>query len=975
MHRTCETIRREFIEFFEQHGHTFVPSSSLLPAEDPTLLFANAGMNQFKDIFLGREQRDYTRAANSQKCLRAGGKHNDLEDVGHDTYHHTFFEMLGNWSFGDYFKREAIGWAWELLTDVWGLEPERLHVTVFGGDKSDGLDADAEAEAIWRDEIGVDPARIHHGDRKDNFWEMGDTGPCGPCSEIHYDQTPDGSGGGLVNADDPRVIEVWNLVFIQFNRAADGKLTPLPARHVDTGMGLERIGRILQGKRSNYATDLFVPIIEKIETLTDHRYGAASDAEDRFDSQDLDDIGDVACRVIADHARTLTFALADGILPSNEGRGYVLRRILRRASRYGRQYLDIEGAFLVDLAPTVVELMGEAFPEIPERQDAIIQTIREEEEAFGKTLDNGIKTWWSHALYALWDTFCHADKNKNNDLWFYPRTQPTFAPPEEDFFRQARLLPASPDTQIEIRKGKPNGSVQESFQLGDLSPALIAKYWGTPPEISGEAAFELYATYGFPVDLTQLMARERGMEVDMAGFDHAMAEHRELSGGGEQFKVAAVAGLPATDDSAKYSREPLDAKVLGWVAGDRYVTEGALEPGDEAAVVLDRTNFYGEQGGQVGDAGALSFDGGRFAVRDTAVAGQCVLHLGVLESGTLRPGQVVSASVDASRFDTMRNHTATHLLNWALREVLGEEVNQAGSVVAPDRLRFDFSHNQAVADEQLRKIETLVNSRVLADEPVRVRPMPLAEARKISGVRAVFGEKYPDPVRVVSVGVDDPLLEADETTPVEFCGGTHLDRTSQIGLFKITGEESVAKGVRRITAVTGSGAVERVRQTDDVLRSVSQTLRVPPEQIPERVEAMQKEIKELRKKPAGGGVGGGFTPVETLDLPAGKVVIGTSGDADSSTMRNLCDQQRQKGAAAVMVGAAGDGKVTLVAMVSEELVGASSFKAGDWVKSAAKAVGGGGGGKPTLAQAGGKRPEKLPDALKTAAEFAAERLG
>jgi len=893
--KSCEQIRRQFIEFFEQRAHRVVPSSSLLPADDPTLLFANAGMNQFKDIFLGRETRDYVRAVDSQKCIRAGGKHNDLEDVGHDVYHHTFFEMLGNWSFGDYFKSEAIAWAWELLTEVWGLPKDRLYATVFEGDAAEGLEPDSEAEQLWQQVTDIDPSHIFRGGRKDNFWEMGETGPCGPCSEIHIDMTPDGTGAKLVNASHPLVIELWNLVFIQFNRDEAGTLTPLPARHVDTGMGLERVAKALQGKVSNYATDLFVPIIERIETLTDHRYGSSAGLEDRFDVTDPDNIADVACRVIADHARTLTFALADGIIPSNEGRGYVIRRILRRAARYGRQYLNIDGPFLVKLVPTIVELMGRAFGEIVERRQYIIETIAAEEESFGKTLDRGI----------------------------------------ELFRREATRLTEAGRKQL-----------------------------------PGDVAFDLYATYGFPVDLTQIMAAEAKLTVDMEGYDHAMAQHRELSGSGEQFKAAAIAGLPATDDQAKYAMEPIAATVLGFVENGQYVTEGALSAGDEAAVVLDRTNFYGEQGGQVGDAGVLSFDGGRFAVRNAALAGQCVLHAGVLERGSLKVGQQVTATVDDSRRDTMRNHTATHLLNWALREVLGEHVNQAGSEVSPERLRFDFSHNQAVSAEQLAATERLVNERVLADQAVTAEVMPLSQAQEIPGVRAMFGEKYPDPVRVISIG-----SEGDRrAVSAEFCGGTHLDRTSQVGLFKIVSEESVAKGVRRITALTGREAFAHVQRSDEVLRSLSQSLRTAAQQLPERVGAMLKEIKELRKAPKAAAGAGDFAPQATIETPQGNVLIGQAGQAAPAAMRNLCDQLRQKGAAAAFVAAANAGKVTLIAMVSDELVSAGKLKAGDWVKAIAPLVGGAGGGKPTLAQAGGKEPEKLSEALDAAASYARDLL-
>ncbi|MFA6134846.1 MAG: alanine--tRNA ligase [Phycisphaerae bacterium] len=893
MKLTCNDIRRQYIDFFLQRGHKFVPSSSLLPADDPTLLFTNAGMNQFKAIFLGQERPGSARVVNSQKCIRAGGKHNDLEDVGHDVYHHTFFEMLGNWSFGDYFKAEAIEWAWELLTKVWGLPKERLHATVFEGSRDEGLAPDAEAADLWRKVTDIDPSHIHMGNRKDNFWEMGETGPCGPCSEIHYDFTPDLSGGPLVNAGDARVVEIWNLVFMQFNRTADGALSPLPARHVDTGMGFERVCRVLQGVDSNYDIDVFRGIFDALSKLT-----SAGPYTGK-----LDDTKDIAYRVIADHARCLTFAIADGVIPSNEGRGYVLRRILRRAARYGRQYLGIEGSFIVKLVPTVVELMGETFGELRKRQDAVIQTIAAEEESFGRTLDRGI------------------------DL----------------FERQVKRLTDSGKKQL-----------------------------------PGEVAFDLYATYGFPTDLTQLMAAERGLSVDMAGYEEAMNRHRETSSaGGDKFKVVAVAGLPSTDDAPKYSHKSVEARVLGWVVGDKFITEGMLPAGSKAAVALDRTCFYAESGGQVGDSGALAWDGGEFVVSDTTSAGQCVLHAGEVVAGRLQAGQVVRCQVAPSRLDTMRNHTATHLLNWALREVLGDGIHQAGSVVGPDRLRFDFTHGQAVREEELQQVETLVNQRILADEPVSVHLLPLATAMKISGVRAVFGEKYPDPVRVIAIGTEDPLKTAGRGCAIEFCGGTHLHRTSVVGLFKIVSEESVAKGVRRITALTGREAVAHVQQSDGILRQLTSELRAGAADLPQRVVAMQKELKELRKRPAAqaGGSEDIFNPQHVIDSSYGNILVGKALSGDPAVMRAECDRQRQKGAAAVFMGGVGeDAKVTLTAMVSDDLVKAGLCKAGDWVKAIAPIVGGGGGGKATLAQAGGRDGAKLEEALSAAAAWVKEKM-
>jgi len=901
MTRTSRDIRDDFLRFFQDRGHTFVPSSPLLPAEDPTLLFANAGMNQFKAIFLGNESRTYNRAHNSQKCVRAGGKHNDLEDVGHDCYHHTFFEMLGNWSFGDYFKAEAIEWAWTLLTEIWGLPKDRLYVTVFGGDDADGLAPDEDAQRLWAERTDIDPSHVSRHDKKDNFWEMGDTGPCGPCSEIHIDLTADGSGASLVNADSPDVIELWNLVFIQYNRDESGKLTPLPACHVDTGAGFERICAVLQGKKSNYATDLFVPIIKKIETMTDHRYGASSGLEDRFDVTGDSDLGDVACRVLADHVRTLTFAIADGILPGNKGRNYVLQRILRRGVRYGRQHLGIEGPVISPLVPTVVELMGGMFPEIVERQQYIIETIQTEEATFNRTLDRGI------------------------DL----------------FQRQADRIRKAGEKQL-----------------------------------PGEVAFDLYATYGFPVDLTELMAEENGLTVDMPGYEQAMTEHQETSkGGGGAFRAAESIDLPSCDDSAKDDPTPIEATVLGWVLEGRFVTEGSLGAGDEAAVVLDKTNFYAEQGGQLGDSGELTWQGGSFAVSDTQLGGATALHVGTVTGGSLSAGQVVTCTVGPDRMATRRNHTGTHVLNWALRQVLGDHVNQAGSVVGPDRLRFDFLHNQAVSADQLIEVERLANERILADETVTVQVMPLADAKEIPGVRAVFGEKYPDPVRVVAVGAGEDLSAPRAGAAVEFCGGTHLSRTGRIGLLKIVGEESVAKGVRRITALTGAAAVACVQELAAVVRSASQALKVPADQIADRIAAMQKEIKTLRKAPKAAGGADAFEVVETIESPCGDVLIGRMPSPDAQAMRAECDRQRQKGAAALLAAAVDGDKVMLVAMVSEALVGCTGMNAGAWVKAVAPIVGGGGGGKPTMAQAGGKDASKVVEALSVAAQWARDKTG
>ena len=895
MGKTSEQIRCEFIQFFEQRGHTFAPSSSLLPANDPTLLFANAGMNQFKDVFLGTGSRPYSRAVNSQKCIRAGGKHNDLEDVGYDTYHHTFFEMLGNWSFGDYFKAEAIEWAWELLTKVWRLPKDRLYATIFGGDKKSGMSGDDESAKLWPKVTGIPTERVLPGSMKDNFWEMGETGPCGPCTEIHFDLgegvcdgSPHPGQACDVNVSGcRRFIELWNLVFIQFNRDASGKLEPLPAKHVDTGMGLERVCAVLQGVKSNYDTDVFMPLIRRLETRSGFRYGQSGET-------------DVAFRVVADHARACTFAVADGILPSNEGRGYVIRRILRRAARFGRQ-IDQHEPFMHSLVPVVVEQMGNFFPEIARRADQVAETIHEEEKSFNRTLDRGL----------------------------------------ELFNRAADKVAGSGEKQL-----------------------------------AGDVAFELYATYGFPADLTQLLARERGLSVDMPAYEAEMTRHREISSaGGGAFQTTAITGLPETDDSFKYDIQPVGAKVLGWVTGEDFISEGTLPESAEAAVVLDRTNFYGESGGQVGDSGTLTAsDGGVFAVRDTKLAGHCVLHVGTVQKGVFSVGQAVKTMPSQARMDTMRNHTSTHMLNWALREVLGGRIDQAGSVVSPDRLRFDFTHNQAVTAKQLVEVEQQVNEVILADEPVVYTVLPKAKAEKIPGVRAVFGEKYPDPVRVITIGADDPIAEPSRIRTAEFCGGTHLKRTSQAGFFKIISEESVAKGVRRITAVTGRQALRQIQMLDGVVSSASLTLRVPAEQVCERIAAMQKEMKQLRKQQTTLVESEDFGPDYVVPTGQGDAVIGAVAFTDTVAMRKICDVQRQRGAAAVLLGGADEDKVTVVAMVSESLVKSSSIKAGDWIKAVAEVVGGSGGGKPTMAQAGGKNPEKLPEALKVGADWIRGKL-
>jgi alanyl-tRNA synthetase len=893
-------IRQQFLDFFcKKHGHTFVPSSPVVPLNDPTLLFANAGMNQFKPYFLGTEKPPYTRVANTQKCIRAGGKHNDLDDVGKDTYHHTFFEMLGNWSFGDYFKKEAIAWAWELLTGVWKLDPTRLHVTVFEGDRDAGIPRDEEAAGFWKD-VGVPESRIHLGNKKDNFWEMGNTGPCGPCTEIHYDSTPDRSGGKLVNAGTDKVIEIWNLVFIQFNRNEDQSLTPLPAKHVDTGMGFERITKVIQGRASNYDTDIFTPIFEAIRKVT---------LAEPYTGK-LDDLKDTAYRVIADHIRTLTFALTDGASIGNVGRDYVLRRILRRAERYGHQVLGTgDEPFLHELVPVVVEHFGTAFPELKNHPQKVRDQIYDEEVGFLRTLKRGIKLF----------------------------------------------------LEVADRTRKAGSTV-----------------------ISGKDAFKLHDTYGVLIDITEQMATEQGMTVDRAGFEAELARAHEASkAGAKKVNVAAVQGeLPPTDDAPKYGTAQVEAKVLGWVVDNVVVRKGKLTAGESAALLLDRTGFYAEQGGQVGDTGTLiSSAGASFEVEDTQRLGETVLHIGTLDTGELAVGDKVLLNQSIGRrVDVMRNHTATHLLNLALRQIVGGDVEQKGSLVDDLKTRFDFSHDRPLSSEQLREIERRVNRDIMRDQPVTAVVMPLAEAKKLPGVRAVFGEKYPDPVRVVMIGAERPE-QVTLDNAAEFCGGTHAPTTGRIGMFKIVSQEAVAKGVRRIVAVTGRKALTEVENRNTVLDELSARFQCRPEELSARIDSLQEHVKKLEhqlKKGAAADLGGTIDKLldDAPTVGGAKVVVGQlPAGTPAEAVRGQIDRIKQKaGSAFVVLGWAEDeGKVSLLAALSPDLV-KKGLKAGDVVKQVAAVVGGSGGGRPEMAQAGGKDASALPDAIKKATEIGQQML-
>jgi len=1142
---TASQVRQQFIDYFvKKCGHTFVPSSPCIPADDPTLMFTNAGMNQFKDVFLATGTRPYKRAANTQKCIRAGGKHNDLDDVGHDTYHHTFFEMLGNWSFGDYFKKEAITWAWDLLTHVWGLDKTRLHATYFRGDPAEGLEPDSEAAELWRTVTDIDPSHVHPGGKKDNFWEMGDVGPCGPCSEIHIDLTPDKSGSNLVNAGDARVIEIWNLVFIQFNRDAGGKLTPLPAKHVDTGMGFERLCAVLQAVNGNYETDVFTPIFEAIRQRTNapaytglledqaftpeqsrdrkgavpsgtgrpidlaatggypaayfitfHTYGTWLHGTDRgsvdqshnqygaplLDEDDLREqqeclhlkhkpvVLDEACRrivdrtirevcehrgwtlhalsvrtnhvhavisagvdpekvlndlksyatrrmveaglfppdtkawtrhgstqylwkaesvsaacqyvcegqgkeldgaaftfereplphgrgsvqdaafrrqvmidityrVIADHVRCLTFALTDGAVPDNEGRGYVLRRILRRGVRYGRQYLDMHEPFLCDLVPAVVETMGAAFPELKKNPARVAEIIREEEQSFIKTLDRGIALFEEAAEFAL--------KHHHG-------------------------------------------------------------------RISGEDAFKLHDTYGFPVDLTELMAEERGLHVDIGEYERLMEDARERArAGGKSTTCTELfidAKLPPCDDRPKYTTLAVDARLVGFASDKTWCTEGQVPSGAQIGLVLDRTCAYAEQGGQVGDQGFIHSPTGRFQVESTVLLAESIVHIGRLISGTLRVGESVRIEVDPIRTSTMQNHTVTHMMNWALREVLGEHVQQKGSLVDPEKTRFDLSHNAQITDAQLAKVEDLVNKMIAANLPVHTQVVEKNKALEINTLRAVFGEQYPEKVRVVSIGVPvDELLKNPKNPEwmkhsVEFCGGTHLKNTAEVGRFRLIEESAVAKGVRRVIGVTG----ERARKAEDdatgIYRLLKEASGASDEALPQRIAEitalmgqtelpvvdkarmredmakLQDRAKKAQKQAAKAGAVDVLAKADELLQAAERVgncaiIVGDVGTASIDQLRSACDSLRARaGAAAILLAARHEEKVVLLAAITPAAV-AKGVKAGDLIKEIAPVVGGKGGGRPDMAQGGGPDTTKIPEALSAAAAWLKSKL-
>ena len=888
--KTARQIRQDFFDYFVEREHTLVPSAPVVPADDPTLLFTNAGMNQFKDVFLDTGTRPYRRAVDTQKCIRVSGKHNDLEEVGRDTYHHTYFEMLGNWSFGDYFKAEAITWAWDLLTRVWGLPKERLYATVFAGDEGDGLPFDDEAERLWRTATDIDPDHVLRFGKKDNFWEMADTGPCGPNSEIHVDLTADGSGGSLVNADDPRVMEIWNLVFIQFNRTAGGVLQPLPAQHVDTGMGFERIVAVLQGT-DNYGTDVFTPLMERIGELVGQRYAAAAGERQ------------VAFRVVADHVRMLSFAIADGALPSNEGRGYVLRRLLRRAARYGR-LLDMAEPFVHRLVPTVAEMHAAQFPEVAARADYIGEVIKAEEASFGRTLGRGL------------DIFA-------------------------GIVRQAEAEGAG--------------------------------------EVPGGEAFRLYDTYGFPLDLTRVLAEERGLGVDEAGFDAAMEEQRErarragkfASGGVEASEWVPVHALDG-QRFVGYEQLEVTTKVHRWA-----VKDGRLH------VVLADTPFYAEAGGQVGDRGTIEAGALTLAVEETQRDGDLSICRCPLPEGAAAEGLAsadwsapVTARVDAARRGpTTSNHTATHLLHMALRRILGDHVHQAGSLVAPDHLRFDFTHWQRVEPEQLGEIERIVNGVVCGDHEVDYFATAFAEAQRL-GAMALFGEKYGETVRVVRIGGEERPLS------LELCGGCHVRRTGQIGPFVITSEGSIASGVRRIEARTGGAAVQVMQEQRSSLQQVSALLGGGAGEVAQRTGELVQHARQLEKRVKAleaerSAQQAKLLASEAEEIGGVRLILRTFDDQQPAALKTLAERLRTAAPSTVafLVSTLG-GRLAIACAVSDDLATADpGISASVVVKQAAAKAGGGGGGRPTLATAGARQATNLDQVFGSVRAHLAARNG
>ncbi|KAJ7564423.1 hypothetical protein O6H91_02G016900 [Diphasiastrum complanatum] len=942
-------VRQTFLDFFESKAHAVLESSSVVPLDDPTLLFTNAGMNQFKSIFLGTvdpksKLAQLKRACDTQKCIRAGGKHNDLDDVGKDTYHHTFFEMLGNWSFGDYFKQEAIGWAWELLTEVYELPKDRLYATYFGGDDKLGLPPDVEARDMWLTLLPNN--HVLPFGCKDNFWEMGDTGPCGPCTEIHFDRLGGRDAASLVNNDDPTCLEIWNLVFIQFNREVDGTLKPLPAKHVDTGMGFERLASVLQQKMSNYDTDIFAPIFAEIQKSTGARPYSGKVGVD-----DVDNV-DTAYRVIADHIRTLSFAIADGSQPGNEGREYVLRRILRRAVRYGREVLNAEEGFFSGLVGIVVSIMGECFPELTTNKAKIIEILSEEEASFGRTLVKGIER-----------------------------------------FKKAIS---------EVKDGK----------------------------LSGQDAFILWDTFGFPMDLTQLMAEERGVKVDVEGFNQAMEDARNLArsarakmGGGLLVMEAEATaelqkrGVSPTDDQSKYIWHQVHSSILRAVFGKSGFLEhvSSDEMDEDIGLVLDSSSFYAEQGGQIYDTGLVEGPNGLFEVNNVQVYGGYVLHIGrfISPSGRISVGDKVFARVDYQRRSLVApNHTCTHLLNYALKTVLGNHVDQKGSLVAPDKLRFDFSHGKPITHVDLEKIESIVAKQIKDEVPVYAKEASLVEAKRIMGLRAVFGEVYPDPVRVVTVGRPVEDLLADPENPqwasisTEFCGGTHISNTREAAAFALISEEGIAKGVRRVTAFTTNAAKEAIRVAESFASHIANVSKLEGLALEKEVSSLkssldaaiipaarkaelrgllldlQDRIRKEQKAAAGANLQLAInTAIDVADKKASdgeaccilRIDVGLDTNAIREAVTSVMDRHKDL---AVMLFSVDDvsNKVLVYAGVPET-VSKRGIVLLEWLRKTLTPINGkGGGGKNGLAQGQGSNAEGVDDAIKLAHAYINEKL-
>ena len=863
---TSNELRQAFLDFFRVRGHEIVPSSPLVPGNDPTLLFTNAGMVQFKDVFLGLDKRNYKRAVTSQRCVRAGGKHNDLENVGYTTRHHTFFEMLGNFSFGDYFKKEAIKLAWEFLTEELGLPEEKLWVTVF--------EDDDEAADIWLKDMKVDPERFGRLDAKDNFWSMGDTGPCGPCSEIFYDHGPDVAGGppGSPDEDGDRYVEIWNLVFMQFDRDGSGQMTPLPKPSVDTGLGLERIAAVMQGVHSNYDIDMFANLIEATADILD-----------------VKNDGSNTLNVIADHIRACAFLIVDGVLPGNEGRGYVLRRIIRRALRHSKK-LGVDATFFHKLVEPLCKEMGDAYPELVKGKAHIEKVLEKEEHRFAETLDQGM----------------------------------------------------------------------------DILESAIAKLKGK--KIPGDIVFKLYDTYGFPVDLTADIAREKGLQVDQAGFEEHMGAQRDRGRAASKFGASDTAGLKTDVDSRFTGYEGIEEDSEVAAIFKNGEPADSLSNGDDGAVVLTSTPFYAESGGQVGDTGALDSVDASFLVSDTQKSAKAIVHFGKVQLGELKMGDKVSAKVDGERRQAIvLHHSATHLLHAALRQVLGDHVLQKGSLVAPDHLRFDFSHYGPATPKQLYEVEKLVNKEIQKNISSETKLMKYDDA-VASGAIALFGEKYDDEVRVLRLG----------DFSVELCGGTHVINTGDIKVFKITHEGGVASGVRRIEALAGKQAMAWIDKNEKALDDVAAMLRTPRDQVPEKIAQLQKRVKELEKEliAAKQKLVTGATSDVTADIVVvdGLNVLATRMDgADAKTLRDAVDRYKDKfDPAVVVLGSVDSGKVRLAAGVTKDVV--DRIRAGDVIRPVAEQVGGKGGGRPDFAQAGGSNPEALDAALKSVPGWVAEQL-